>query len=126
MKNQIDAKAGCLLVGDYVDEPELSEGEFVHHGEIVCTKVAADHIDRWSEGRFSQEDLPSIFLKVLQQETDGPSRVKMMESILKLQDLEIYRDYIKQFPENSTRPLEYLDKLFEQNIPLQKPTVATS
>ena len=44
-----NAIAGCLLVGEYVDEAEIPTDFTFHKGEVVRPKVVADHLDIWEK-----------------------------------------------------------------------------
>ncbi len=46
MNNETNAVAGCLMVGDYVDEAHIPFG-LAAGGEAVRTQVVADNVDFW-------------------------------------------------------------------------------
>lgn len=47
MTNHISAAAGCLLVGEYVDEAECPANVAFHRGEVVRPQVVANFLDLW-------------------------------------------------------------------------------
>ena len=47
MTNYINATAGCLLVGDYVDEAESPTTLATCRGEVFHLKVVANYLDLW-------------------------------------------------------------------------------
>jgi hypothetical protein len=50
MTNHANAEAGCLLVGEYVDEAELPANVICHRGEVVHPQVVANYLDYGSTG----------------------------------------------------------------------------
>src|SRR4051812_49187271 len=57
MSNRVNAEAGCLLVGEYVDEVELPKDHSVHRGEVVRPRVVADSTDYWRQNDTFKEYL---------------------------------------------------------------------
>src|SRR5438067_2480039 len=55
MANDAAAHAGCLLVGEYVDEAELPTNLTVHRGEVVRPQVVANCLDLWGRDDGSRE-----------------------------------------------------------------------
>jgi hypothetical protein len=47
MTNPANAHAGCLLVGEYVDEAELPANLAFHPREVVRPQVVASYLDLW-------------------------------------------------------------------------------
>jgi len=47
MTNHVSATAGCLLVGEYVDEGECPTNLAFHQGEVVRPQVVANYLDLW-------------------------------------------------------------------------------
>jgi hypothetical protein len=89
---QTNPHVGCLLVGEYVDEAELPPDAVFHEGEVVRPRLAANHIELWS----NNGNLCRALLRVVQEETHGPSRAQMVESIVRLQVMETLRDVLRQ------------------------------
>src|SRR5438477_11526607 len=50
-----NANAGCLLVGEYVDEAEVPPNLVVHRGEAVRTQVMAAYLDLWGRDDGAKE-----------------------------------------------------------------------
>lgn len=95
MTNHVKASAGCLLVGEFVDEAEIPADLVYHRGEVVRPRLAGDFVDVGSNNSGVTEDLSRALLRVAQQETHGPSRVHMVESIVRLQAVEALRDVLQ-------------------------------
>jgi hypothetical protein len=47
MRNQVNAAAGCLLVGEYVDEAERPKNQTAERSEVVRPQVVANCLDVW-------------------------------------------------------------------------------
>jgi hypothetical protein len=47
MTNPERATAGCLMVGEYVDEAECPANLAFHRGEVVRPQVVANFLDLW-------------------------------------------------------------------------------
>jgi hypothetical protein len=47
MTNHVRVEAGCLLVGEYVDEAECPANLACHRGEVVRPQVVANFVDLW-------------------------------------------------------------------------------
>lgn len=45
--NHVNTTAGCLLVGEYVDEAECPTNLAFHGGEVVRPEIAANFLDLW-------------------------------------------------------------------------------
>jgi hypothetical protein len=48
MTEAVRATAGCLLIGEYVDEAEAPVEPVAHHGEVVRARVVGDYVDLWA------------------------------------------------------------------------------
>lgn len=48
MANTIPSTAGCLVVGEYVDEAEIATDEPLGRGEAARTDVVASFVDHWT------------------------------------------------------------------------------
>jgi hypothetical protein len=48
MKNSVNAKVGCTLVGGYVDEAECPTNLAYHKGDVVRPQVIARYLDVWA------------------------------------------------------------------------------
>jgi hypothetical protein len=49
MTNHVNAAAGCLLVGEYVDEGECPTNLTFRRSEVVRPQVVADYRDLWGK-----------------------------------------------------------------------------
>jgi hypothetical protein len=47
MTEAVRATAGCLLVGEYVDEAEAPAEPIARQGEVVRPRVVGDYVDLW-------------------------------------------------------------------------------
>src|SRR5438128_2098914 len=47
MANDTHAEAGCLLVGEFVDEAELPANQAFHRGEVVRPQLVGEFHDLW-------------------------------------------------------------------------------
>ncbi len=48
MNNQVNARVGCHLVGEYVDEGDCPANPASRGGEVVRTQVVAEYLDHWT------------------------------------------------------------------------------
>jgi hypothetical protein len=55
MSSHVRANAGCLLVGEYVDEAERPVDEPAARGEVVRPQIVADFIDLWGTDQSLRE-----------------------------------------------------------------------
>lgn len=112
MQDRVNSTAGCLLVGEYVDEGDVPMGATDPCGEVIRPRMVATYVDGPRHAGPSY-DLNSTFLKLLQQESDGPSRTQMMELVIKLQVVETAREVLQRDPSN-TSVIRLLAELFQQ------------
>lgn len=49
MTDRIRAEAGCLLIGEYVDEGDSPSNLAAHRSEVVRPHVVAKHLDVWGK-----------------------------------------------------------------------------
>ena len=98
MNTQMRVDIGCLLVGSYVDEAEVPANEATHWGEPVRAKPGGEFLEYWTEDESDEEPIIQTLLRVVQTETHGPSRAQMVESIVRLKALAIFRDVLGREP----------------------------
>jgi hypothetical protein len=47
MANPVNAKVGCELAGDYVDEAECPTNLAFHKGDVVRPQLVGNYVDFW-------------------------------------------------------------------------------
>src|SRR5690348_4093998 len=94
MKNHLSVNSGCHLVAEYVDEGEVPANAAFHQGEVVRPQVVVNFLDVWGGNKSVSEEVIRTLLLVVQTETDGPSRAKIVESIARLQAVEAIREVL--------------------------------
>ena len=109
---------GCTLVGDYVDDAGVSADVVAHRGEAVRTTMVGDFVEYANENEPGEEPIIQTLLRVVQTETHGPSRAQMVESIVRLKALSIFRDVLGRDPvSDAQRPAvcTAIENLFASN-----------
>ena len=92
MEKHPGMNSGCLLVAEYVDEGEIPPNEAFHAGEVVRPQVVGSYLDVWGADESINDPVMRTLLQVVQAETDGPSRARMVETIARLYALEAIRE----------------------------------
>ena len=98
MNTQMRVDIGCPLVAAYVDEAEVPANEATHWGEPVRAEPGGEFPEFWAEDDSDEEPIIQSLLRVVQTETHGPSRAQMVESIVRLKALAIFRDVLGREP----------------------------
>jgi hypothetical protein len=89
------------VIAEYVDEGEIPADLAFHPGEVVRPRVVGSYLDVWADDEAGNDHIMRALLQVVQTETDGPSRARMVESITRLQAVDTIREMLRRLPSGS-------------------------
>lgn len=115
MNTPMRVDVGCPLIAAYVDEVAVPADEITHWGEPVRATPGGEFLETWTEDDPDEEAIIRTLFRVVQTETHGPSRALMVESIVRLKALAIFRDVLGRRPVSDVqRPIvcSAIEKLF--------------
>ncbi len=81
----------CPLGGDYVDEAEVPADVAYSRGEVVRPQFGGTFFDLGAADEPDEDPTIQTLLRIIQAETHGPSRARMVESIVRLEALALCR-----------------------------------